>query len=488
MRGSILHWLALGGLALTACSVDAQDQTVEEAEQPIVRAKSEGGDEQVVLLYGQFIQNGQLRVRSCSGTLIGPRVVLTAAHCVENIWNNQLFAYWGDDFPTDFAALQIIGQTIVVPPPGQPSKFAQADSSQAHPDFDPSLNDPDIAVVFLDRKPPFKPLQIAPFHMNNTWNGEKAKLVGWGASQALSADISQTVGLRVKRTGKATILGTPTAADFHEEDPNPAMLFPELRRHFIKTDGRAPNANSCAGDSGGPMLLRLDHEDYVAGVSSWTGLWCEDYSLFTRTDTFRSFINKELRRGGDSALKAHLDCVTDNGDGTFSAFFGYENKNGVSLTVTGGRNSLPLDVNNRRPTRFLPGEHDFAFSVDFQKKEQVVWRLDPEFGPTSVVHAKKQSPRCGAEVDAQVSCSRFCAGSLDAGCPEQLPSYSQCMSDCVQQFDFFPDCHAELVAMNQCYGNTPSGPDSWLCLGDGTLPFSFNCDPETIAFYTCLGF
>lgn len=376
-----------------------------------------------------------------------------------------------------------------MPPPGQPSKFAQADSFEAHPDWDPALHDPDIGVVFLDRKPPFKPLQVAPFKMDRTWNGEKAKLVGWGASQALSADISQTVGLRVQRTGKATILGTPTEADFHPDDPNPAMLIPELRRHYIKTDGHAPNANTCAGDSGGPMLLTLDRQDYVAGVSSWTGLWCEDYSLFTRTDEFRKFIDGEARRGGEAALKADLECVAENANGTLTAYFGYENKNGVSLTIpNGSRNSLRLDVDNRRPTRFLPGKHDFAFGVEFRRDQKVEWRLDPEFGPTSVVHANKNSRRCGAEVAQQVSCGSFCSGSLGAGCPEELPSYSQCMSDCVQQFDAFGICGSELIALNQCYGNTPSGPDSWFCFGDGTLPFSFNCDAEAVAFYTCLGF
>jgi hypothetical protein len=487
IRGSVRYLWAAAAIAATACSADVQDSSLEKAQEPLVRATADGGKDQVVLLYAQTVVNGQVRSRSCSATLIAPRVLLTAAHCLKDAWGNQVFAYWGSDFAADFSMLTPLGQTLVPPPPGQPSLWAQADSYEVHPNWDPALAAPDMAVVYLDRKPPFEPLPVARFRIDHDWVGKKATLVGWGASGALTADISQTVGGKTQRTGSAKILGSPTAADYHPEDPNAGMLVPAIRRNTLKTDGHAPNTNTCAGDSGSPLLVKEGGKMYVAGISSWTGLWCEDYSLWTRIDPFLSFIDQAIKRGGREDVVPHLECVAENNDGTLSAYFGYQNDNGVSVDVPlGFRNFLANDTRKSRPTHFLPGRHDWVFGVDFTRRDAAAYWLLPEHGPTTLLRATRHSPRCGEEVATQVACGGFCRAGLNSGCPDALPSDTQCISDCLGLTDAFPECSAEILAMNQCYAGTPPGEDHWMCNGDDFMPSSMDCADQESAFLTCL--
>jgi hypothetical protein len=452
---------------------------VDRAEGELVRATANGGKDQVVLLYMRTLTGG---TRTCSGTLFAPRVVLTAAHCLKNVAQNQVFAYWGDDFAADLPSID-----FGVPPPGTPSKFAQADSYENHPDWDPALAAPDMAVVYLDRKPPFDPMPLARFRIDQDWVGKKATLMGWGASQALSADISQTVGGRIQRTGSAKILGSPTAADYHPEDPNAGMLVPAIRKNTLKTDGRAPNTNTCAGDSGSPLLVKVGRETYIAGISSWTGLWCEDYSLFTRIDPFLRFLDKAEKKGGLLGVEPHLECVAPNSDGTLSAYFGYENDNGVSVDVTlGFRNFLPNDTKKSRPTHFAPGRHDWVFGVDLTATDPLSYWLIPEHGRATVLTASKRSRRCGEDVAPQVACGGWCRAGQNAGCPDILPSQIQCMKDCLDFVDAFPECAAESLAMNQCYAATPPGEEHWFCMGDDFMPTSAECADQENAFFTCL--
>lgn len=484
MRASRHLW-AVAALAVTACSAEIpQDESaVAQAQEELVRATSDGGKDQVVQLYMRTFTGGS---RRCSGTLFAPRLILTAAHCLKNVAQTQVFAYWGNNFNADLPGLNATG---IPPAPGQPSLFAQADSYDLHPDWDAALAAPDIAVVYLDRDLPFEPLPIARFRIDHDWIGKKATLTGWGASEALSADISQTVGGGVQRSGSARILGSPTAADYHPEDPNAGMLVPAIRRNTLKTDGRAPNTNTCAGDSGSPLLVKQGKKTYIAGVSSWTGLWCEDYSLFTRIDPFLSFLDEAKKKGGRRSVVPHLECVAENTDGTLSAYFGYENDNGVSVDVPlGFRNYLPNDTKRSRPSHFLPGRHDFVFGVDLTARDPASYWLNPEHGRSTVLHANKRSPRCGADVAPQVACGGWCRAGRNAGCPDALPSDIQCMRDCIDFVGAFPECEPEITAMNQCYAATPAGEEHWFCMGDDFTPTSAECMDQEDAFFTCLGF
>jgi uncharacterized repeat protein (TIGR01451 family) len=77
-----------------------------------------------------------------------------------------------------------------------------------------------------------------------------------------------------------------------------------------------------------------------------------------------------------------VECVVNNGDGTFDAYFGYNNSDTAAVVVEiGGSNKFtPAPENRGQPTTFQPGRSPFwpnaAFVVeDIQVGSTVVWSL-----------------------------------------------------------------------------------------------------------------
>jgi secreted trypsin-like serine protease len=365
-QSGAVRYLVLCGAALAACGGQAGDP-LAELDQSIVRGDETSRFPQVVMLHVQR----QTTSTHCTGSYIAPRMVLTAAHCIgTSTVPEASYVYFGDGQAPGF------GEFPVIPPPGEPSDFASVQSFRVHPDYDASVNSPDVAVVYLDRELPFDPLPLLTERLDRHSVGDKATIVGWGGSRALVPDISQVEGAGIKRKGQVTLLGSPTAADFHADDPNPGMLDPAIRAASLKTDGRAPSSNGCAGDSGGPLLVKKGGRNYVAGVGYWTGLSCEDYSIFARIDPIRGFIKDAQRALGKEPITPRLECVDRAEDGTYTAFFGYDNANGISLELPhGNRNELKADKSGVRPELFGVGDHPWAFSVDFQKRDRLTYKL-----------------------------------------------------------------------------------------------------------------
>jgi hypothetical protein len=478
--------------ALGACS-GAQDELGEESVgtqgEEIIRATSLGGRNEVVMIFAVVNTPEGTTTLTCSGSYFAPRVVLTAAHCLENIVDAnvlntrpQLFVYFGDNFAQDFGQLTPSGAGFSPPPIGSPSQFAQADSFETHPSWDPALIHPDMGAVYLDRKPPFDPL---PLLRSRVGSGVQVTISGWGANSAPTPTTG--AGGQVQRTGPSRTLGSPTAADYHPEDPNPGMLNATVRQNVIKLDGRAPNANSCFGDSGGPMLVRQSGQDYIAGVSYFGGLSCEDYSLYVRIDPFLPFVDKAYKRGGQDVLRPTFNCVTPNPQGTLTAHFGYRNDNGVAVTIPyGAKNSAPRDTSGTRPTLFYPGSsHTFSAAIDFAPGQTASWTLSPDNNPTTTVSATSSSPRCSSGQFVQTEAALACRAIGRSGCPA-FNTYAQCSEGTAEfnQFiaDVIPQCVPSQSALFNCIGAGAPGVANWNC--DAGLPTA--CFPAFDAYLTCL--
>jgi hypothetical protein len=91
-----------------------------------------------------------------------------------------------------------------------------------------------------------------------------------------------------------------------------------------------------------------------------------------------------------------VDCVTDNGDGSFVAQFGYVNPNDHNVTISAGDNNFFSTPSERLatapPTLFLPGTRVDAVRVPFTTS--VTWTIRNPNGDIETATATSQSPSC----------------------------------------------------------------------------------------------
>src|SRR5438105_4038256 len=180
--------------------------------------------------------NGQ-PAGSCSGTLVAPDLVLTAAHCLDARGYNVYF-----------------GTTRVAADPGFIFE-TNADRAIPHPQWDPSGEGFDIGLLHLAQRVPIAPLPIATAAPAQ---GTAVELVGWGVTAANTQDAD------VKRAVASTVISLDS---------------------LTLTIGDSA-ANTCYGDSGGPALAA----GTIVGVTSFGDAQCSALGVDTRVDIYADFL------------------------------------------------------------------------------------------------------------------------------------------------------------------------------------------------------
>lgn len=241
-----------------ACSEsDIQEQPVETLSSPIVGGVPTAG-------YGYAVALYDANSLTCSGTLISDTLVVTAAHCLDDV-TGPLRVFFGVN------ALKPWKGTVV-----------ETDHYTPHPLWDPATLENDIGVVRLAEEAPVDPAPLlVPGEFGSQNIGEDAHFLGFGATNWHGA------GVGVKRQVDIPIIGT-TPNTFRYADPN---------------------GNTCFGDSGGGGFIHHEGVWKLIGVTSYGDQWCQIYGVSTRVDANLSWLAPLIEAQGpaqDTAIELNI--------------------------------------------------------------------------------------------------------------------------------------------------------------------------------------
>jgi trypsin len=206
---------------------------------------------------------------SCTGSVIAPTVILTAAHCVFNKTTGAPIA----------ASAISVSAGSVNRPPTSPAPPVNVKEIRADPYYDPATFQADAALLILTAPTAAPAIALATTAQNALYAaGIQASFFGWGETVA---DVPSSAPTQLQG-GTAPILANATCQASVEFHPG----------YTLCTGGTGYRPATCHGDSGGPLVVTTAAGPLQIGITSYgSAVGCgiaPDY--FTRVSSVQPWI------------------------------------------------------------------------------------------------------------------------------------------------------------------------------------------------------